>query len=104
MFRAGEEVNHLPFGVSPRIGSAGAPNSGFVTGEPGYCLFQLPLDGRVTNLKLKTRVIGALVFHQKGGTPRHPDSYFIWAGMMVMGCAFFYLIYTSDIDPVRRVQ
>ena len=72
MLCAGEEIDELAFGMDSGIGAAGAPDPGFLAGEPGHGLFQLTLYGRLANLELETSVPGALVFNQKGGPPKLP--------------------------------
>ena len=70
VLRAREEVDDLSLGMSAGISAAGAPDPGFFTGEPEQGLFQLPLNRRLVGLKLETGVPGALVFNEKGGSPK----------------------------------
>ena len=67
-----EEINHLPLGVGTGIGAASAPDPCWLARELGQGFFQLPLNRRMTGLKLESGVIGALVFNQKGGPPKLP--------------------------------
>ena len=69
---SGEEIDHLTLGMGPGIGAAGAPDPGLLASEPGYRFFQLPLDRRMTYLKLESGVVRPLVFNQKGGPPKLP--------------------------------
>ena len=77
MLGLGEEIHHLTFGVSAGIGAAGAPDPCWLARELGQGFFQLPLNRRMTGLKLESGVIGALVFNQKGGPPKLPARSFI---------------------------
>ena len=72
MLGGGGEIDHLAFRMGPGVGAAGAPDPGRLPGEPLQRFFQLTLDCGVADLKLKSRVIGALVFNQKGGPPKLP--------------------------------
>lgn len=72
MLSRGEKIDHLALGVGPGIGAAGAPDPGLLASEQGYRFFQLPLDCRMTCLKLESGVARPLVFNQKGGPPNLP--------------------------------
>ena len=72
MLSSGEKIDHLAFGVGPGIGAAGAPDPGLLASEPGYRFFQLPLDCRMTCLKLESGIVRPLVFNQKGDSPKLP--------------------------------
>ncbi len=47
---SGEEVDHLALGVGSGVCAACASDPDRLTGELGQCFFQLPLDGRMSNL------------------------------------------------------
>jgi len=66
---AGEEIDHLAFGVGSGIGAAGAPYPNLLPGESEQGFFQFALDGRLADLKLETGIPSAFVFNQKGGPP-----------------------------------
>ena len=68
----GEKIDHLALSVGPGIGAAGTPDSGLLASEQGYRFFQLPLNRRMTGLKLESGVVRPLVFNQKGGSPKLP--------------------------------
>ena len=72
MFGRGEEVDHLALGMGSRVRAACAPDPGRLTGELGEPFLQLSLDGRMSNLQLKSSVAGALVFNQKGYSSELP--------------------------------
>ena len=72
MLSRGEKIDHLALGVGPGIGAAGTPDPGLLASEQGYRFFQLPLDRRMTCLKLESGVARPLVFNQKGGPPKLP--------------------------------
>ena len=72
MLSRGEKIDHLALGVGPGIGAAGAPDPGLLASEQGYRFFQLPLNRRMTCLKLESGVVRPLVFNQKGGPPKLP--------------------------------
>ena len=72
MLSSGEKIDHLALGMGPGISAAGAPDPGLLASEPGYRFFQLPLDRRMTCLKLESGVVRPLVFNQKGGPPKLP--------------------------------
>ena len=72
MLSRGEKIDHLALGVGPGIGAAGAPDPGLLASEQGYRFFQLPLDRRMTCLKLESDVARPLVFNQKGDPPKLP--------------------------------
>ncbi len=69
---SGEEVDHLALGMRAGIGAAGAPDPCLLPCEPGQGLFELPLDRQLADLELETGVPGALVFNEKGGSPKLP--------------------------------
>ena len=68
----GEKIDHLALGVGPGIGAAGAPDPSLLASEQGYRFFQLPLNRRMTCLKLESGVVRPLVFNQKGSPPKLP--------------------------------
>ena len=68
----GEKIDHLALGVGAGIGAASTPDPGLLASEQGYRFFQLPLDRRMTCLKLESGVARPLVFNQKGGPPNLP--------------------------------
>ena len=72
MLSSGEKIDHLALGMGPGIGAASAPDPGLLASKPGYRFFQLPLDCRMTCLKLESGVVRPLVFNQKGGPPKQP--------------------------------
>ncbi len=72
MLSSGEKIDHLALGMGPRIGAASAPDPGLLASKPGYRFFQLPLDCRMTCLKLESGVVRPLVFNQKGDPPKLP--------------------------------
>jgi len=97
----GEKIDHLALGVGPGIGAAGASDPGLLASEQGYRFFQLPLDRRMTCLKLESGVARPLVFNQKGGPPKLPAGSVLWLVFRVLGSTFFYLKTTSgsNINP-----
>ena len=72
MLGSGKKIDHLALCVGPGIGAAGAPDPCLLASEPGYRFFQLPLNRRMTCLKLESGVVRPLVFNQKGGPPKQP--------------------------------
>ena len=72
MLSSGEKIDHLALGMGPGIGAASAPDPGLLASKPGYRFFQLPLDCRMTCLKLESGVVRPLVFNQKGDPPKLP--------------------------------
>ena len=72
MLSSGEKIDHLALGMGPGIGAASAPDPGLFASKPGYRFFQLPLDCRMTCLKLESGVVRPLVFNQNGGPPKLP--------------------------------
>ena len=70
VLRASEEVDDLALGMSTGISAAGAPDPRLLAGESEQRLLQLPLNRRLVGLKLETGVPGALVFNEKGGSPK----------------------------------